>query len=390
MLYCCYTKTVGELSMVFCGIDDISKFDNLLNHARLGVLTNPTGVDCHMRPSYEVLLDRYHITTLLAPEHGIRGDAQAGDHIDTQIDPETGLTVFSLYGASKHPTEEMLQNIDILIFDIQDVGARCYTYLYALTRCMQACARWGKGLVVLDRPNPIGGMVTEGICLDESLSSLVGEYAIPLRYGLTIGEFATYINAVKNIGCDLTIVPCQGWKRDMWFDETGLPWVLPSPNLPTPVESTLHYLASCNFEGANVSEGRGTTRPFELVGAPYLDNRELERRMNAFGLPGVHFRRCCFTPTFEKYKGERCFGVQLHLTDRNTYRPVQTGLYLFQTIRELGEENFKLLNEGKHLSYLYGGREIVDASFSPASAWEIAKQESADFAKVASSFHLYE
>lgn len=376
--------------MVLCGIDGVRYFDNVLKDARLGVLTNPTGIDRGMRPSYEVLMERYHVTALFAPEHGIRGDAQAGDQIDTQIDPETGLTVYSLYGANKYPTEEMFGNIDLLVFDIQDVGARCYTYLYALTRCMQACAKWGKGLVVLDRPNPIGGMVTEGICLDETLSSLVGEYAIPLRYGLTIGEFARYINAEKNFGCDLAVIPCQGWKRGMWFDETGLPWVLPSPNLPTSVESTLHYTASCNFEGTNISEGRGTTRPFELVGAPFLDNRELEARLNSYGLPGVHFRRCCFTPTFEKHKGERCFGVQLHLTDRNIYRPVQTGLYLFHTIRQVGGEGFALLNEGKHLCHLYGDRDILSGDFDPAAAWARAEKESAAFAHRAAAFHLYD
>ena len=376
--------------MVLCGIDRVHQLDSLLKHARLGILTNPTGIDRNMRPSYQVLMEKYQVTTLFAPEHGIRGDAQAGDHIDTQVDPETGLTAYSLYGAHKHPTEEMFEHIDVLVFDIQDVGARCYTYLYALTRCMQACARWGKSLVVLDRPNPIGGHVAEGICLDETLSSLVGEYAIPLRYGLTIGEFAQYINTEKNFGCDLHIVTCEGWTRDMWFDATGLPWVLPSPNLPTPVDSTLHYLASCNFEGTNVSEGRGTTRPFEFVGAPFLDNKELEYRLNAYGLPGVHFRRCCFTPTFEKHKGERCFGVQLHLTDRNVYRPVETGLYLFKTIREIGGEDFKLLNEGKHLCNLYGGREILDLSFDPTEAWSRAEKESADFAKKTAAFHLYE
>lgn len=375
--------------MILCGIDRVHQLDNLLKDARLGILTNPTGIDHKMQPTYQVLMEKYQVTTLFAPEHGIRGDAQAGDHIDTLVDPETGLTAYSLYGAHKHPTEEMFENIDILVFDIQDVGARCYTYLYALTRCMQACARWGKSLVVLDRPNPIGGKIVEGICLDESLSSLVGEYAIPLRYGLTIGEFAQYINAEKNFGCDLHVVTCEGWTRDMWFDASGLPWVLPSPNLPTPVDSTLHYLASCNFEGTNISEGRGTTRPFELVGAPFLDNKELESRLNAYGLPGVHFRRCCFTPTFEKHKGERCFGVQLHLTDRNAYRPVQTGLYLFKTIREIGGEDFKLLNEGKHLCHLYGGREILDLSFDPAEAWGRAEKESSDFAKKTAAFHLY-
>ncbi len=375
--------------MVLCGIDGIGKFDSVLKDARIGVLTAPTGVDKNLVPTYEILAKRYNVTALFAPEHGLRGDAQAGDHISTYVDEETGLTVYSLYGENKHPNEEMMSKIDILVFDMQDVGARYYTYLYAMTRCMHACAKFGKKCFVLDRPNPINGVDVEGTMLDEQFSSGVGEYAVPVRYGLTIGEFALYINDVKNVGCDLTVVPCEGWRRDMMFDETELPWILPSPNIPTPVNSTLHYLASCYFEGTNISEGRGTTMPFELVGAPFIDNAELERRLNSYGLPGVKFRRCCFTPTFEKHKGERCFGVQLHITDRKLYRPFAAGMYLYRDIRELAGENFRLLYKGLHLVHLYGNEDILSPEFDPAKVIAEAEISSADFAQKKKAYHLY-
>ncbi len=375
--------------MVLCGIDMISKHDGLLRDARIGLVTAPTGVDKNMRPTYDILIEKYNVTALFAPEHGIRGDAQAGDHISTYVDEETGLTVYSLFGENKIPSAEMMSQVDVLIFDMQDVGARYYTFLYAMTHCMQACAKYGKEMLVLDRPNPINGISVEGVTLDENFSSGVGEYAVPIRYGLTIGEFALYINAVKNIGCNLTVVPCEGWKRDMLFDKTGLPWILPSPNLATPVSSTLNYIATCYFEGTNISEGRGTTIPFELAGAPFIDAAKLESRLNARKLPGVHFRRCYFTPTFSKHKGQRCGGVQLHITDTEAYRPFEAGMYLFKEICELAGDNLEFTYGGKHLVHLYGNEDILSPDFDPAKAVEAAMLDSAEFAKVKKAYHIY-
>lgn len=375
--------------MVLCGIDLIDSHKSILNGARIGVLTAPTGVDKNMRPTYEILAEKYKVTALFAPEHGIRGDAQAGDHISTYVDEETGLTVYSLFGENRNPTEEMMSGIDVLVFDMQDVGARYYTFLYAMTRCMQACAKYGKQMIVLDRPNPIGGVEVEGTVLDERFSSGVGEYAVPIRYGLTIGEFALYINKTRSIGCSLTVVPCEGWNRDDMFDATGLPWILPSPNVPTPVNSCLNYLATCYYEGTNISEGRGTTLPFELVGAPFIDAAELERRLNAYGLEGIHFRRCYFTPTFSKHKGVRCAGVQLHITDRAAYKPFEAGMYLFKEIRALSGDSFELLNKGAHLVHLYGNEDILREDFDPAAAVSEAKTACAAFAKEKTEYHLY-
>lgn len=375
--------------MVLCGIDLIDRHKSILSGARIGVLTAPTGVDKNMRPTYELLAEKYNVTALFAPEHGIRGDAQAGDHISTYVDEETGLTVYSLFGENRNPTEEMMSGIDVLVFDMQDVGARYYTFLYAMTRCMQACAKYGKQMLVLDRPNPIGGVEVEGTVLDERFSSGVGEYAVPIRYGLTIGEFALYINKTRSIGCNLTVVPCEGWKREDMFDATGLPWILPSPNVPTPVNSCLNYLATCYYEGTNISEGRGTTLPFELVGAPFIDAAELERRLNAYGLEGIHFRRCYFTPTFSKHKGVRCAGVQLHITDRAAYKPFEAGMYLFKEIRALSGDGFELLNKGAHLVHLYGNEDILREDFDPAAAVSEAKTACAAFAKEKAQYHLY-
>lgn len=375
--------------MVLCGIDFISKYDSVLKNARIGIVTAPTGVDRNMRPTYEILASKYNVTALFAPEHGIRGDAQAGDHISTYVDEETGLTVYSLFGENRNPTEEMMSLIDVLVFDMQDVGARYYTFLYAMTRCMQACAKYGKEMFVLDRPNPIDGLTVEGPILDEQFSSGVGEYAVPVRYGLTIGEFGLYINETRNIGCKLTVVKCEGWTRDMLFDATGLPWILPSPNVPTPVNSCLHYIATCYYEGTNISEGRGTTLPFELVGAPFIDAAELENRLNAYKLPGIHFRRCYFTPTFSKHKGVRCAGVQLHITDREAYRPFEAGMYLYKEIRDLSGENFELLGNGRHLVHLYGNEDILSPEFDVAKAVADAEKECAAFAEMKKAYHIY-
>lgn len=376
--------------MILCGIDRIDSYEHLFKGARLGVVTAPTGVDRFMRPTYEVLAEKYEVTALFAPEHGIRGDAQAGDHISTYVDSETGLTVYSLFGENKRPSEQMLENVDVLVFDMQDVGARYYTYLYAMCYCMESCAKFGKPMVVLDRPNPLGGVVVEGVTLDERFPSGVGEYAVPVRYGLTIGEFGIYINESRGIGCKLTVIPCEGWRRDMSFEETGRPWILPSPNVPTPVNSCLHYIATCYYEGTNISEGRGTTLPFELVGAPFIDGKALEERMAKHNLPGVHFRRCYFTPTFSKHKGERCQGVQLHITDYDLYKPFEAGMYLFKEIRDLAGDKFELLGNGRHLVHLYGNEDILSPDFDPAKVCAEAAVTAAEFAEMKKAYHIYE
>ena len=374
------------IKAVKAGIDNISGL-HILKEGRLGILTTPTGVTGQLRPTYEVLAEKYNVTSLFAPEHGIRGDIQAGEHISTYVDSETGLTVYSLYGENKYMTDEMLDTFDIFVFDIQDVGARYYTFIYALTRSMKLCAEKGKKVVVLDRPNPVGGIIMEGVTLNESFSSGVGEYAIPARYALTVGEFAAYINKEKNMGCDLTVIPCEGWKRSMYFDETGMPLILPSPNLPT-VNSFINYFATCYFEGTNISEGRGTTIPFEMVGAPFIDGKKLADSLNSKGLEGVVFRSAYFTPTFSKHKGERCSGVQIHILDRNLYRPFQAGMYLLDEIRKY--DGFEFLGGGNFEAKLFGDDSILKDDFSVKECFEREERDCAEFKNKVKNILIYE
>ena len=301
---------------------------------QIGLITNPTGITT----SLESTLDAFHrhdkikLKTVFGPEHGARGDIQDTLEVSNHIDPHTGLTVYSLYGEHLAPSEEMLDGIDMLVFDIQDCGARFYTYVSTLTYCMEAAKKQGVSLVVLDRPNPINGESIEGNILEQGFESFIGLHPIPIRHGMTIGEFSSFLNST--IKCDLSVIPMEGWYRDQWFDETGLPWVQPSPNLPS-LEAATVFPGTCFFEGVNVSEGRGTTRPFEYLGAPWVDGKRWADSMNTLGLSGVGFRSCYFTPTFWRFKGERCSGVQVHVTDRNVFMPVETGLHLLSTLMEL-------------------------------------------------------
>ena len=317
----------------------VERRDELDRHlrGRVGLITNPSGVDQGLRATVDLLHEAYPLCALYAPEHGIRGDKQAGAHIDHDVDRKTGLPVFSTYGTSDEQAEDKYRDIDTLVFDIQDVGARFYTYMYTMTEAMEACAKLGKRVVVLDRYNPLGLSRMEGTLLDERFSSFVGKYTLASRYGLTIGEFARYANEEKGIGCDLTVIPCQGLDRRADYRSLSVPWVLPSPNLPI-YESALCYIGTVLFEGTNVSEGRGTTKPFELIGAPFIDGDALADTMRRMDLPGVNFRPACFTPTFSKFAGERCFGVQLHVTDADAFEPFGTGLLLLDTIRRSYEQ----------------------------------------------------
>lgn len=319
--------------MVRTGIENIAAAEGILRGKRIGLMTNQTGVDSAMRSSIDILHREYQLSALFACEHGVRGDAQAGIGIEHMRDPETGVMVYSVFGQNHHLTAEMLDAIDVFVFDMQDVGARFYTYLYSLSYAMQDCARAGKPVIVLDRPNPLGGETVSGTILDERLHSFVGEYAMPTRYGLTIGEYALWVRDHLALDLDLHIVPMTGWQRGMQYEDTGLCFVPPSPNCAS-LHTARAYIGTCIFEGTNLSEGRGTTMPFEYIGAPFIDAAELTRRMNAHRLPGVLFRRAYFTPQFSKHASEQCAGVQMHLTkpDADAF---SAGLYLLDTILDL-------------------------------------------------------
>lgn len=319
---------------VLCGADVLARDGTagLPISGKCGLITNPTGVLKNMTATADMLREVCDLTALFGPEHGVRGDAQAGASVeDFAMDRATGLPAYSFYGKGQPQAEKVMAELDTVFFDIQDVGARFYTYQYTMTDAMCHCAKHGVRFVVLDRPNPLGGTTAEGTLLDRRFATFVGRYPTATRSGLTIGEFARWVNETEQIGCDLHVVPCEGWKRQMDWDDTDLLFIQPSPNLPT-VDTAYSYIGTCILEGTNLSEGRGTTKPFELLGAPWLDVSTVIRRVGA--QPGVYLREAYFTPTFSKYAGELCRGIQLHVYDREVYRPFATGLRLFCAIRE--------------------------------------------------------
>ena len=307
----------------------------------LGLIIHPASVTREFQLSVDALLQEgFSIKALFGPQHGARGEKQ-DNMIESghYADPYTGLPVHSLYSNVRKPTPEMLSGLDAIVFDLQDVGVRVYTFIWTMLLAMEACAEIGIRFIVLDRPNPIGGIQREGAVLRKDLEALVGLHPIPLRHGLTCGELATWMNETRGIGCDLEIIECRGWRRSMGWSDTGLPWVAPSPNLPTPV-SCLVYPGMVLLEGTNLSEGRGTTKPFEYFGAPYLN---IERLLDLLGqehLDGVMIRPCHFEPTFQKYAGTMCAGGQLHVTDPATFQPVRTAITILRAARELAPREF--------------------------------------------------
>ncbi len=310
---------------------------SLLEGARVGCVVHPASVLPDLRHTADVLSGEgsFRCVSLFGPQHGARGEKQ-DNMIESEFyrDPDTGLPVHSLYSDTRQPTPGMLEDIDVLLCDLQDVGTRVYTFIYTMAGCMEACARAGRRMIVADRPNPINGRCVEGSLLDRAFSSFVGMYPIPMRHGMTVGELALLFNAEFGIRCDLTVVPMEGWKRDLWFDQTGLPWVQPSPNIPT-LDSAITYPGTVLVEGTLLSEGRGTTRPFEYIGAPYINARMLAERLNRLELPGVHFRPAYFQPTFQKWAGEMCGGVQLHVLDRDAFEPLLAGVMVISAAKAL-------------------------------------------------------
>ncbi len=319
----------------------LDQHKDLIEGKRVGLITNPTGVDQELNSIVDTLHNDpdVELTALYGPEHGVRGDAQAGEYVEYYIDDETGLPVYSLYGSTRKPTPEMLENVDVLLFDIQDVGARFYTYIYTMAYAMEAAQENGVEFLVLDRPNPLGGNSVEGPVLDEEYASFVGNYPIPLRHGMTVGELAKLFNEEFDIGAELTVVEMDGWKRGQYYDDTDLEFVLPSPNMPT-LDTALVYPGAALIEGTNVSEGRGTTKPFELIGAPFVNSTDYAAALNDLELNGVTFRAASFTPTFSKHSGTLSHGVQIHVTDKKAYDPVVAGLHIVKTLHDMYPEDF--------------------------------------------------
>jgi len=313
----------------------------LLRGRRLGLIANPSSVT-HDFEHAALALRRTRgvkLVALFGPEHGIWANAQDLIEVEDSKDGKTGLPVWSLYGRTRVPTAEMLENLDALVFDVQDVGSRYYTFIYTMLHAMQACAAHGKALYVLDRPNPLGGVAVDGNGLDPAFRSFVGMHPLATRHGMTVGELALLFRAELQLDVALHVVELQGWRREMDFDDTGLPWVMPSPNMPS-VETAFVYPGGCLVEGTNLSEGRGTTRPFEVVGAPWLDPWALADAMNRERIPGVRFRATYFTPTFQKHADRVCGGVGIHVTDRGRFPAFAAYLLLIEHARRLDPRRF--------------------------------------------------
>jgi len=380
-------KSTATRPPVKLGVEVLfEKHADLIHGKRVGLITNPTGLDSHL----DSIIDRFRaepgvtLVALYGPEHGVRGNAQAGQYVSFYYDEHLQLPVFSLYGQTHKPPADMMTNIDeymrsfdtkhegkqvgegmmksvdVMVFDLQDVGTRVYTYIATMAYAMQAAADAGIPFIVLDRPNPINGVAMEGPILQyPKYSSFIGLYPIPLRHGMTAGELARLFNdKFLTKKANLTVVPMENWSRDEWFNETSLPWVIPSPNLPTPESATV-YPGQVIIEGTNLSEGRGTTKPFEFFGAPWIDGFVLSKKLNDLHLPGVKFREVWFTPTFSKFSGEQCGGCQLHVTDRNAYRPIATTLTILSVIKK--EYGDKLEFHAEYFDKVLGTSSVREA-----------------------------
>ncbi|ERI93103.1 hypothetical protein HMPREF1982_01924 [Clostridiales bacterium oral taxon 876 str. F0540] len=382
-----------ERLLVKNGIDCIEKYSYLFEGKRLGLVSSPMGVDRNLRSTIDILNEKFNLTALYSPEHGIRGNLQAGAAVDTYVDEATGITVYSLYGKNKKPSPEILENIDVLVIDLQDVGSRYYTFLYTMSYCMESCAENNKTVVILDRPNVIGGEAVEGNILDMNFKSFVGMYPIPQRFGLTIGEMAQLFNKEFNINCDLKVVKLEGWCRKAYFDDTDLLWINPSPNIPS-VNTAVLYNGTCLFEGTNISEGRGTTKPFEFIGAPWLDAYKLADIMNKKSLEGVVFRPVYFEPAFSKHQGELCKGVQIHVKDKRKVKPIKIGINLLYEIMDMNKDKFEWLppfKEGANyfIDLLTGTDEVRNRKFEADVFIEKWERESKDFKRIKEKYHLY-
>ncbi len=372
---------------------------DLIAGRRVGLISNASGVTCNLTSDAQALrsVPGVQLVALFGPEHGYHTAAADGAPVGSVVDVHTGLPVYSLYGETRRPTPAMLAELDALIFDIQSVGVRFYTFITTLLYAMQAAAEQEISFIVCDRPNPVGGKILEGPILEPGFESFIGPGPLPIRYALTVGELALLYNTAWEIGCDLTVVPSAGWRRNMWFDDTRLPWIPPSPAMPWP-DTAIVYPGTCLVEGTNLSEGRGTALPFHLVGAPWIDEQRVTDTLNQLDLPGVRFRSVIFEPATGKWAGQRCSGVQLHITDRNAFRPVSVGLHLLATVQALYPEHFVYLESGEaderfFIDLLTGTPRVRQALNDGVSAADLTASwtdELDRFAQTSRLYHLYD
>jgi len=385
---------------VTLGSDRLFDSDRLRG-LRVGVVANPASVDASLRHAVDRAASAPGVTlaAVFGPQHGFRADLQ-DNMIETPHarDARRRVPVYSLYSETREPTAEMLAGLDALVVDLQDVGARIYTFVHTMANCLRAAARHGLPVIVCDRPNPIGGVAVEGPTLEAGYESFVGLFPIPMRHGMTIGELARLFNERFGIGAALEVIPLEGWRREMYWDDTGLPWVMPSPNMPT-LDTAIVYPGGVLFEGTQLSEGRGTTRPFELLGAPWVDAEPFAARLNALGIAGARFRPVIFEPTFHKHARQPCGGVQIHVTDRRAFRPVLAGVAVMGEFHRAAPDRFawreppyEYVHDRMPIDILAGSDRLRHAIEADVPAREIAQEweaEAREFEAIRQPYLLY-
>jgi len=399
------TKTISLLTIlvmlsccrgaVMTGLNRVGLYNEVFEGRRLGIVTNHTAYDSDGRFIVDVFrsMDGVKVTALFSPEHGLWGTERDGKKIDSQTHPVYNLPVYSLYGKTQKPTSDMLRNIDVLVFDIQDIGARFYTYIYTMSLAMEAAAENSKTFVVLDRPNPINGVSVEGNILEPVQASFVGLYPIPVRNGMTAGELAKLFNGqgwlAGSIKAELVVIPMEGWRRRMWYDQTGLRFIKTSPNIPD-IETAAIYPGLCLLEGTNVSEGRGTTMPFRQFGAPWIDSKLLAERLNALNLPAMRFEPVSFTPISSKYKSQECHGVRIIVSDRDRLEPYFSGIRIVNEICRMYPDQLKW--RAGHFDRLCGTSKIRNAITGNSSLDALRnkwRKELESFLKIRAGYLIY-
>jgi len=385
----------GCEASVKTGLDNINSYRHLFDGKRVGIITNHTAYNSSGKYIVDVFrsMNNVTITAFFSPEHGIRGVEEAGIHIESMTEPNYQIPVYSLYGKTRKPTRQMLENVDVLVFDIQDIGARFYTYIYTMSLAMEAAAEYGKRFVVLDRPNPINGLRVEGNILKPQFATFVGLYPVPVRHGMTAGELVRMFNEQgwlkDGIKADLVVVPMKNWRRNMWYDRTGLKFIKPSPNMVS-LETATVYPGLCLLEGTNVSEARGTLQPFTQFGATWIDAKSLVAELNKLSLPGIRFRSASFTPVSSKYKDQQCKGIKIIVTDRDLLEPYFSGILIVNKIYQLYPNDFQW--KTGHFDRLCGTSAIREAIINRSSLEELRESWQAElksFVQIRSKYLMY-
>ena len=372
-----------------CGLENEEKLRETLFGKKLGLLTNHTGLDRNFVSTIDILQKQYNLVKLFAPEHGVRGDIQAGEAVSNYYDKETELLVVSLFRC-KENISKYLDDIDCMVYDIQDINLRHFTHIYIMSDLMRECAKKGIEFVILDRYNPLGLNKISGNIFDNAYASAVGGYSLPVRYAMTVGEVASYINEEFNIGCRLSVIPCLGLTRNMTYRDLDIPWIPLSPNMPT-YETALAYVGTVLFEGVNISEGRGTTKPFEVFGSPWLNQDIVIEEMKKKNLPGVAYRKMYFIPTFSKYKGELCKGIQLHITDEKEFEAYKCMLHLLSVIKNNHKElSFLKTSENRYFIDELAGTDVMrNEDFNPDAYIEAQQPHLKEFEKKSAKYYIY-